>query len=47
MWDAEWASGVAVREASMANADALIKRADEGVYLAKQQGGNRVASPQS
>jgi diguanylate cyclase (GGDEF)-like protein len=40
-------AGVAVREASMANADALIKRADEGVYLAKQQGGNRVASPQS
>lgn len=40
-------AGVAVREASMANADALIKRADEGVYLAKQQGGNRIASPQS
>jgi diguanylate cyclase (GGDEF)-like protein len=40
-------AGVAMREASMANVDALIKRADEGVYLAKQQGGNRIASPQS
>ena len=37
---------VAVREASMADVDALIKRADEGAYLAKQQGRNRVASPQ-
>lgn len=39
--------GVAEREVSMPNVDALIKRADEGVYLAKQQGRNRVASPQS
>ncbi len=39
--------GVAVREESMPNVDALIKRADEGVYLAKKQGRNRVASPQS
>ena len=39
-------AGVAVREESMPNVDALIKRADEGVYLAKQQGRNRVASPQ-
>ena len=39
--------GVAVRDESMANLDALIKRADEGVYLAKQQGRNRIATPQS
>jgi diguanylate cyclase (GGDEF)-like protein len=39
--------GVAVRVQSMANVDALIKCADEGVYLAKQQGRNRVATPQS
>lgn len=36
--------GVAVRDAAMADAEALIKRADQGVYLAKQQGRNRVAS---
>ena len=39
--------GVAVRDASMANADALIKRADEGAYKAKLQGRNRVVSLQS
>jgi len=44
---ASMSAGVAVRDESMANVDALIKRADEGVYLAKQQGRNRVASPQS
>lgn len=39
--------GVAVREEAMANADALIKRADEGVYRAKHNGRNQVASLQS
>ncbi len=39
--------GVAVRDETMPHADALIKRADEGVYLAKQQGRNRVAAPQA
>ena len=43
---ASMSAGVAVRDESMANVDALIKRADEGVYLAKQQGRNRVATPQ-
>ncbi len=40
-------AGVAVRDEAMTNVDALIKRADEGVYIAKQQGRNRVASQQS
>lgn len=44
---ASLSGGVAVREHAMPNADALIKRADEGVYLAKQQGRNRIATPQS
>ena len=39
--------GVAVREAAMTDAEALIKRADQGVYMAKQRGRNRVASPQA
>lgn len=39
--------GVAVSEAGMPHADALIKRADEGVYLAKQRGRNCVATVQS
>ncbi|RTL48148.1 MAG: diguanylate cyclase [Rhodocyclaceae bacterium] len=38
--------GVAQRVSSMANLDMLIKRADEGVYLAKSQGRNRVVSAQ-
>ncbi|MCX7180206.1 MAG: diguanylate cyclase, partial [Proteobacteria bacterium] len=38
--------GVAVREAGMATIDALIKRADQGVYVAKQRGRNHVASLQ-
>ncbi len=36
--------GVAVREEAMANIDALIKSADEGVYLAKNRGSNRIAT---
>lgn len=39
--------GVAVRDAAMADIDALLKRADEGVYLAKQLGRNCVATIQS
>jgi diguanylate cyclase (GGDEF)-like protein len=39
--------GVAAREAAMADAEALIKRADQGVYLAKQRGRNRVAATQT
>lgn len=38
--------GVAVRDAGTADIDALLKRADEGVYLAKQRGRNCVASVQ-
>lgn len=36
--------GVAVRDADTADIEALIKRADEGAYLAKQRGRNCVAS---
>ena len=39
--------GVAVRETAMADSGALIKRADQGLYMAKQRGRNRVASPQA
>ncbi len=38
--------GIAVRDAAMSDADALIKCADRGVYLAKQRGRNRVAAVQ-
>jgi len=38
--------GYASREAATADIDALIKRADEGVYLAKQRGRNGIASIQ-
>ena len=38
--------GVTVREASMANIDALIKLADQGVYVAKQRGRNHVTALQ-
>lgn len=38
--------GVAVRDATMTDADALIKCADRGVYLAKQRGRNRLAAVQ-
>lgn len=39
--------GVAVRRDGMVDIDALIKRADEGVYAAKQRGRNRVATVQT
>lgn len=38
--------GLAVRDGSMANADALIKHADRSLYLAKQRGRNCVAMVQ-
>lgn len=38
--------GYATRDASTDDIDALMKRADEGVYLAKQQGRNCIASVQ-
>jgi len=38
--------GVAVRVAVTADIDALLKLADQGVYLAKQRGRNRVATVQ-
>ncbi len=39
--------GVATRDASMLNIDALIKCADQGSYIAKQLGRNRVATQQA
>jgi diguanylate cyclase (GGDEF)-like protein len=38
--------GLAVRDPAMNDADALIKCADRGVYLAKQRGRNRLATVQ-
>ena len=38
--------GLAMRDASMEDADALIKCADQGLYLAKQRGRNRIATVQ-
>lgn len=38
--------GVAVRDEGTLDIDALLKRADEGVYAAKQRGRNRVATVQ-
>ena len=38
--------GVAQRDSSMADADAMIKRADQGAYVAKAQGRNQVATVQ-
>lgn len=49
--DGEWRGsisvGVAVRDRGMISAEALIKRADEGVYQAKRDGRNCVRSVQS
>lgn len=39
--------GVAIRDADMNDSDILIKRADQGAYLAKQRGRNRVATAQT
>ncbi|MFA9438195.1 diguanylate cyclase [Uliginosibacterium sp. sgz301328] len=39
-------AGAAARNAGVVDTDALIKRADQGLYLAKQLGRNRVASVQ-
>lgn len=39
--------GVAVRDGGMRDPDSLLKAADQGAYLAKQRGRNRVATVQS
>lgn len=39
--------GVAQRDATTADADALVRLADQGAYLAKEQGRNRVVAVQS
>jgi len=41
-WSGSISVGVAVRTADMQNSEALIKAADEGVYMAKRNGRNRV-----
>lgn len=38
--------GVATRDGSISDTDTLVKRADQGLYQAKQEGRNRVASIQ-
>ncbi len=43
-WHGSVSIGVAERDATMKSVDELVKRADEGVYLAKRHGRNRVAS---
>jgi hemerythrin len=43
-WQGSVSIGVAVRAESMANPEALIKAADDGVYLAKRGGRNCVAA---
>lgn len=39
--------GVAVRDASMESVDVLVKRADQGVYVAKQKGRNCIGALQA
>jgi PleD family two-component response regulator len=39
--------GVAVSDGSMADAAALIKRGDDGLYVAKARGRNRVDTAQT
>jgi hemerythrin len=43
-WSGSVSVGVAVKTAGMQNPEDLIKAADEGVYLAKRNGRNRVES---
>lgn len=45
-WVGSVSIGVATSQPGMANAEALLKSADDGVYLAKQSGRNCVASAQ-
>ena len=43
-WLGSISVGVAQRDASMATVEGLLKRADEGLYQAKRQGRNCVAT---